>query len=134
MACLKDIVAAASDPTSHPALKTDLGKIQFGVWLPTGMKKEEIKSLVGEALYDELTQVRLFSFSQAFWDNFSTHFLQLFLKICCVWYRWWTTSRMLKRNRSGIGKGTSAACDNSLRCLSHSLTMAKSSVAKRWKP
>ena len=81
MACLKDIVAAASDPTSHPALKTDLGKIQFGVWLPTGMKKEEIKSLVGEALYDELTQVRLFSFSQAFWDNFSTHFLQLFLTI-----------------------------------------------------
>jgi len=63
---LKDIVAAASDPTSHPAQKTDLGKIQFGVWLPTGMKKEEIKSLVGEALYDELTQVRYFHFRSHF--------------------------------------------------------------------
>ena len=83
VACLKDIVAAASDPTSHPALKTDLGKIQFGVWLPTGMKKEEIKSLVGEALYDELTQVQLFSFSQPFWDN-STYSLQLFLTIGSV--------------------------------------------------
>ena len=58
----------------------ELGKIQFDVWLPTGMKKEEIKSLVGEALYDELTQVQLFSFSQPFWDN-STYSLQLFLTI-----------------------------------------------------